>query len=301
MARNYLHESGRSLGARLRRTARGSEQRPVLAGMYRLVVRTEISGARLLATRRRVRPGDPGNLTMVVKTFERPQVLRRMLASARMVFSGPIIIADDSAETFATDDPLVTIIPMPYDSGIGAGRNALIDAVDTKYLWMLDDDMILLPDFDVGRPLAYLARNPEVDLYGGRVIELPLWKSPGYPAEALFAYRGEPRRPYGTVIDGLPVRYKVPNFYVARRSAFAQVRYDSQLKRVDHNDFFTAAYGKLLCVRDEDWSCLHAGSFFDARYMSLRMDQQADLIYLGLKWDPGGLRPKKPPSAESPG
>lgn len=287
-----------SLQRWVRRAARGSQRRPVLAAAYRFVVHTEIAGAGLwaaaglVAARRSARAVDPGNLTMVVKTFERPQVLRRMLAGARTVFSGPIIIADDSAEPFVSDDPRIRVLPMPFDSGIGAGRNALIDAVDTEYLWMLDDDMILLPDFDIGRPLAYLARNSEVDLCGGRVIELPLWKSPHYPATALFAYRGEPRRPFGTVIDGLPVRYKVPNFYVARREAFERARYDSQLKRIDHNDFFTSAYGKLLCVMDDAWFCLHAGSFFDAHYMSSRMTQQADLVYLSLKWNLGSVRPR---------
>ena len=45
---------------------------------------------------------------------------------------------------------------LPFDSGVGAGRNALIDAVSTEYLWMADDDMILLPDFDIDRVRAEL-------------------------------------------------------------------------------------------------------------------------------------------------
>ncbi len=91
-----------------------------------------------------------------------------MLASVRKVYAGPVIIADDSQVPYASDDPLVSVLRLPFDSGIGAGRNALIDAVTTEYLWMADDDMILLPDFDIGRVLDYLASNPQVDLVGGQ-------------------------------------------------------------------------------------------------------------------------------------
>jgi glycosyltransferase involved in cell wall biosynthesis len=221
---------------------------------------------------------------LVIKTFERPKVLRRMLESVRQVYSGPIIIADDSASPFACNDPLVTVLELPFDSGVAIGRNALIDSVDTEYLWMADDDMILLPDFDIAKPLEYMNRNRDVDLYGGRVINLPQWESPDYAASVLFAYRGQPCKPLGTMVDGLPVYYKVPNFYVARTEQVRMTRYDSRLRRVDHNDFFTSAYGRLLCVYDSAWVVLHAHSLFDHRYQSFRMNQEQDLTYLARKW-----------------
>lgn len=249
------------------------------------MVPSEIAVARAFASRRSVQPLDPGNLTLVIKTFERPDVLRRMLASVRKVFSGPIIVADDSSTPFLSDDPRVTLLELPFDSGVGAGRNALIDAVTTEYLWMSDDDMILLPNFDVGRPLTYLARNPEVDLYGGRVVDLPRWRTVKYADSVLFRYSGEPRRPLGAIIDGLPVLYKVPNFYVARTHQVGTVRYDDRLKRVDHNDFFTFAYGRLLCVYDHKWQSLHVRSKFDSHYMSYRTDMAADFRYLAQKWN----------------
>ncbi len=234
-------------------------------------------------------PADPGNLTLVIKTFERPQTLRRMLASVRKVYTGPVIIADDSELPFTCDDPGVSVLRLPFDSGIGAGRNALIDAVTTEYLWMADDDMILLPDFDIGRVLGYLERNLQVDLVGGRVVNLPQLRSASYLSSDLFAYETPPIRPLGTMIDGLPVAYKVPNWYVARTEKVRSVRYDDRLKRVDHKDFFSSAYGRLLCVLDAKMVCLHAHSYFDPHYLSFRQDTAADFAYLAQKWGSRGI------------
>ena len=256
----------------------------MLRRAYQGLTTAEIAAATVWAARRRVPPTDPGNVTLAIKTFERPQVLRRMLTSVRRVYSGPIVIADDSETPFTSTDPLVEVVEMPFDSGVGAGRNALIDAVTTEYLWMADDDMILLPDFDLPRVLRYLAYNPEVDLCGGRVINLPRWDSADYLSSPLFAYPGRPRRPQGMLIGGLPVHHKVPNVYVARTARLAAVRYDRALKRVDHTDFFTTAHGTLLSVCDPRMACLHAKSYFDPHYLAFREDMVADMAHLARKW-----------------
>lgn len=248
------------------------------------MVRAEVGVASLLARRRAVGPADPGNLTLVVKTFERPHLLSWMLSSARRVFSGPVIVADDSEAVFESADPRVRVLAMPFDSGIGPGRNALIDAASTEFVWMADDDEIMPVDLDVARVVAYLQRNPEVDLVGGRVVNLPLWRANDYATSPLFSYRTRPRLPRGTLVDGLPVFDKVPNFYIARTESLRRVRYDDRLKRVDHRDFFTAARGALVSVYDPDLVCLHAPSFFDAHYQGFRMDTAADFSYLGDKW-----------------
>lgn len=261
----------------------------MLRAAYAAAVGAETAAATLWASRRRVAQQDPGTVTLAIKTFERPDVLRRMLSSVRRVFAGPILVADDGARPFVSDDPGVRVLGLPFDSGVSVGRNVLLDAVTTPFVWMADDDMILLPDFDIARVVAYLERNPEVDLVGGRVINLPHLQRADYLNSDLFAYAGEPRRPRGTIIDGLPVSYKVPNFYVARAEAARGVRYDDRLKRVDHTDFFTTAYGRLLCVYDAGMVCLHAHSYFDPHYLAFRQDTGSDLAYLGHKWGSGGV------------
>ena len=266
------------------RAAHGTGRRPILQALYGGLVATETVLASAWAGRRGLGLPAPGNLTLVVKTFERPGVLARMLTSVQRVFSGPIIVADDSRTPLRLDDADVTVLALPFDTGIGAGRNALLAAVETEYVFMTDDDMVLLPDFDVMRAVDYLERNPEVDVVGGRVVHLPLWRTADYSGAALYAQRGQPKLRQGTLVDGLPVSYKVPNFYIARTDAVRAVGYDDRLKRVDHNDFFTAAHGRLVCVVDPAMVCLHAHSYFDAHYQSFRMDTAADLAWIGQKW-----------------
>lgn len=286
------------LKRRVSRTAHGTGRRPVLQAAYGGLIAAETALASAWFGRGAPGPVDPGTVTLVVKTFERPAVLRRMLASVRRVFSGPIVVADDSRTPYVSDDPRTRVLALPFDTGIGAGRNALLAAVETPYVFMTDDDMVLLPDFDLTRVVGHLDRNPEIDVVGGRVVHLPLWRTADYSGAALYAYRGEPRVREGTLIDGLPVAYKVPNFYVARTDAVRAVGYDDRLKRVDHNDFFTSAYGRLTCVVDPAMVCLHAHSYFDAHYQGFRMDTAADLALVAEKW--GGASEERLAAADAP-
>ncbi len=52
------------------------------------------------------------------------------------------------------------------------------------------------------------------------------------------------------------------------------------LTRVDHNDFFTRAYGVLLTVYDKQSCCLPAQPKFSTHYQSFRSDYGADMAYL---------------------
>lgn len=249
-------------------------------------------------------PHSEGDVTVVIKTFERPATLQRMLRSLGPVFAGPVLVADDSAVDNPIHHPKARLLRMPFDSGVGAGRTALLNAVGTEFVLMCDDDFIFLPDFDIGRAVDYLRRNPEVDLFAGRVFNIPHLMSTDYHQQSLFAMEGAPRVRQGTLIDGLPVLYKVPNFYLARAAQVRAVGYDPELKRVDHNDFFTSAYGRLVCVQDRDWRCLHAKTIFDDHYQAFRNDLAADAAYLAQKWrsrsftDASTLPPDVPHLAE---
>ncbi len=44
---------------------------------------------------------------------------------------------------------------------------------------------------------------------------------------------------------------RVPQFFIAPTERLRLVQWDENLKRVDHNDFFTRAYGVLLTVHDK--------------------------------------------------
>jgi glycosyltransferase involved in cell wall biosynthesis len=213
------------------------------------------------------------HLTMLVKTFERPRILRRLLASVKRLYpSLRVVVVDDSRKPVHLEG--VKTITMPYDSGISAGRNEGLRHVTTNYVLLLDDDVVFFRHTHLGRALALMERHPQIDIMGGQLIDLPFYqarRSVDAP-EAMFPTDARPAVPIGSSVGGLTVCAKVPNFFLARRDRLALIPWDPQLKRMEHADFFTRALGILTTVFNPDVKCLHARTPFNVDYMQRRLD-----------------------------
>jgi glycosyltransferase involved in cell wall biosynthesis len=250
--------------------------RPATAPLHTALIAQELLLERLVDAVKSPPPTEEpllGQLTALVKTFERPQILRRLLASIRRLYPTlEVVVVDDSRKPVRL--PGVKTIEMPYDSGISAGRNEGLRQVTTKYVLVLDDDVVFLRHTHLARALALMERHPQIDIMGGQLIDLPFYRArtsadaPG----AMFPTDARPAVPIGSSIGGLTVCAKVPNFFIARRDRLALVPWDPQLKRMEHADFFTRALGVLTTVLNPDVKCLHARTPFDAEYMQRRLD-----------------------------
>lgn len=228
-------------------------------------------------------------VTMTVKTFERPDVLRRCLASARTVFDGRIVVADDSRMPVSGLGPGIDVIDLPFNMGVPAGRNAALDAVDTEFVFVSDDDIVFTAASDIVAGMNYLDDNPQVDLVALTRIDLPRWRAvEAHDATALFAGAAAPLVPYGTLIDGLPVVPKTPQLYLARTASIQQVRWDERLRMVDHRDFFSRAAGLIVSVQARTVHGYHLRTPFDPFYNSYREDVAADLRTLCRIWSGRG-------------
>ena len=213
--------------------------------------------------------------TALVKTFERPQVLRRLLASIdRMCPRLHVVVVDDSRQPLQS--PRVTTVALAYDTGVAAGRNEGLKHVMTPYVVVLDDDLVFFRGTRLDRALELMERYPEIDIVGGQVIDLPLVRRRQPPRGAIFATDAIPVRPIGSSIGGREVVDKVPNFFVARRDRLELVQWDPLLKRMEHADFFTRALGTLTTVFDPSVRCFHARTPFDASYMAKRLELGED-------------------------
>lgn len=222
-------------------------------------------------------------LTLVIKTFERPAALRRLVASIRRLYPTiPIIVVDDSRAPSAI--PNVETIALPYDQGVSIGRQAGLDAVRTPYVMVLDDDFVFFRSTKLGRVIDVLQRQPRIDLVGGQLIDLPYLRFREPPLGRIFPTQATPREPIRSTIDGLLVCDKVANFYVARTDALRRVGWTRQLRRVDHADFFTRALGVIVSVFDRELRAFHAQTPFDASYMAHRNDTASDDAVLAARW-----------------
>ncbi|GAA4407597.1 hypothetical protein GCM10023168_23800 [Fodinibacter luteus] len=223
-------------------------------------------------------------VTMAVKTFQRPDIARRLVRSARTVFDGRIVVADDSATPMTFPEPGVDVIALPFNSGVSVGRNAALDAVGTEFVLVTDDDIVFTRATDVDAARRRLQSCPEIDVVGFLRVELPRWMAHDFDADALFAGHREPLRPWGELVCGLPVRYKIEQVYLARTEAVGRVRWDPRIRMVDHADFFSRAAGELVVVLDTSIRAYHAQTPFDAEYARYRQDVAADLRYLSRVW-----------------
>ncbi|MEM7193622.1 MAG: glycosyltransferase [Pseudomonadota bacterium] len=221
--------------------------------------------------------GDVSHATAVIKTFERPKKLQRLVSSIRRTFPMlKIIIVDDSRNPISLSDTGIERVTLPYDSGVSAGRAAGLERVTTPYVINLDDDYIFSRKTRLIHALAYLERNNNVDLVAGEVTYLPYYIRFDYTTHKLMNYQSNPLYEKGTEIDGLKVFEKCANFFVARTDKLKSVGWDPNLKRLDHADFYTRARGKITTVFDPDMELLHDQTHFDQNYLKVRHDYSQD-------------------------
>ncbi|HHU11170.1 MAG TPA: glycosyltransferase, partial [Intrasporangiaceae bacterium] len=219
-------------------------------------------------------------VTVAVKTFERPAMIRRFVRSVRRVFDGRIVVADDSRLPWTSRDRRVDVIALPFNSGVTVGRNTALAAVETDYVFISDDDIVFTALTDLAVLMDYLDHNPEVDLVGVTLVDLPVRKLVDRASSPLLPGSGAPRIPLGTVIDDQVVVGKVAQVYLARTERLRLVGWDENLRMVDHRDFFSRASGMLVSVQHNGVLAYHAQTPFDAHYARYREDVQADFAYL---------------------
>jgi len=223
------------------------------------------------------------NVTIIIKTFERPSILKRSILSIRRFYPNiRIVVVDDSKESLYIKD--VEYYKLSYDVGVSEGRNIALSYVKTKYTLVIDDDFIFNRNTDILSVYEKLENNPDIDIVAGSVINLPFYTKNNYLDGFLHPSNASSKILEGTIIDSMVVHDKVPNFYLARTDSIRKVAWDSRIKRLDHADFFTRAKGVLVSTVYEKFRVLHSKTPFDKKYMSIRMNLESDHDILQMKF-----------------
>ena len=258
---------------------------------YRGAERAQIAVVRLIDRAQFGRPsaGERAEVarrvTMIVKTFERPDVLRRCLSSVRSGFDGRIVVADDSRAPVHGLGDNIDVVTLPFNSGVSVGRNAALDLVETEFVFVTDDDIVLTAASDIVAAMNFLDDHREVDILALTLVNLPRWRVVQLrDANALFPGAAVPLVPFGTLIGGQPVVPKPPQVFLARTSSIQSVRWDERLRMVDHRDFFSRASGTLVTVQAQTIHAFHLRTPFEPFYNAYREDVAADLNTLASIW-----------------
>ena len=254
---------------------------PIARVVYDGIVATELSWERLRSIGSSA-DGGLGNVTAVVKTFERPRTLRRLVDSVRRTHPHLRMIVVDDSETPACL-PGVENIVMPFNSGLSAGRQEALGRVTTPFFLLLDDDHVFYRATTLERAVTLMELHPEIDIMGGDEILLPLYAPSQFWRGDVYDTRPS-TLPRGSTLAGLPVCDRVPNFFLARTERLRLVGWSPELKLLEHNDFFARARGVLTTVFNRDFRVLHARTPLDRGYMSKRMDVDGALRVLAQRY-----------------
>jgi GT2 family glycosyltransferase len=113
--------------------------------------------------------GTNSQVTAIVKTFERPRSLDRLVRSIRRFYPQlRVIVGDDSVTAYPRTD--VDYVRLPVDVGVAAGRNAMLELVETPYVLTLDDDIAFTRETKIERLIETIERH-DAALVAGDLID----------------------------------------------------------------------------------------------------------------------------------
>ncbi len=183
-------------------------------------------------------------LSLAIKTFERPQSLRRLLKSIQRYYPQlPVLVADDSFE--ARPPAGVNYLRLPPDVGLSVGRNALVEEVKTPYFVLLEDDFQFTANTRLETLLTGIEQH-DFDMVAGDCVShrrRGLWTRKWregicaqmhFEGDHLRLERGHTRQ-----LGDYFVCDMVTNFFVAKTESIRSVGgWDPELKIQEHEEFF---------------------------------------------------------------
>jgi GT2 family glycosyltransferase len=202
-------------------------------------------------------------VTAIIKTFERPRSLDRLVRSIRRYYPAlRVIVGDDSVTAYPRTD--VDYVRLPVDVGVAAGRNAILELVETPYFLTLDDDIAFTAQTRIERLLETLVRH-DAALVSGDLIDceqrFSLWVR-----RRRQIYHGVIRRDgdslrlvpgYASILGEAYECDLTPQFFLARTDVIRQVGgWFAPLKMDDHHELFLRLkeHGQRVLHRPDVWA-----------------------------------------------
>lgn len=179
-------------------------------------------------------------VTLIVKTFERPSCVERLVYSIKMFYPNlRVIVADDSKKSKNIRG--VEHLLMPYDSGTSAGRNLALSKVDTPYVVTLDDDFV----FDERTKLEkwlQIMKDTDLDIIGGNVDGHPNYHASLHIQDNALVFKP---KPVGEE-HSFSLWNIVLQFWMGKTDKIKGIGgWDNEFKTVDHIIFFARSIGKI--------------------------------------------------------
>ncbi|KAL1528615.1 hypothetical protein AB1Y20_009953 [Prymnesium parvum] len=161
-----------------------------------------------------------------------------------------VLVASESKEgarkeSFFHSRMKVSHVPLPKGAGLSAGRNALVQAVRTPFLALMDDDVVFRDAASLATLLSALQSSPQAALAGGCYID------PEDGKDGCFNLQFHPSED-GSIVHAKQLHDMDPtgchrvsathNFFVARTEVLRRLQWDSRQRVMEHETFFYQLY-----------------------------------------------------------
>lgn len=253
------------------------------------------------------------NITAIVKGFMRPEKFENCLKCIIAAGVKKIIASFDGPEEYLEAhrnivgrlqrDVSIRFLELPFNIGLSAARNRMIERVNTDYILMVDDDNYV-PPFTLAMMKAFQYIPKEIGgiAMGWLPINSPFPQMDAFDIEILNGYffRRLNDKKYVLAIDGMTFMYPfdfVPNQIIFKKVLFDDVQYDEHyVINREHEDFF------LTCKLKTDWRFAVCTSIYsihdpgkDSEYSKFRFGKEHDEAaeYFLKKWNLKGIAPQR--------
>lgn len=188
-----------------------------------------------------INPAWIDEVTLCIRTFQRPRCVARAIRTFKSRYPAMrVLVGDDGRRPLYPDGWTrggVTWVALPYDRGIGAGRNAVIARTTTPFLVNIDGDNSATEATDLGRLHEFLTRSG-FDLVGGATGQ---WSVAHFRREGdcLFVEVGRSPR---EIEPGVFETDRAATFFMARTERLRALGWDERRKLLEHTEFFYRAW-----------------------------------------------------------
>jgi len=179
-----------------------------------------------------------------------------------------IAIADDSECAAICTTKTMHKYALPFDVGLSAGRNYLVDRIETPYTVMLDDDFVFTEQTDLERWLHAMKRD-KYALIGGCCVR-PDGREQHYEGYMVDDRKRRALRLIRLVPTDLAPVHITLNFFIAQTSILRAVRWDERFKVGEHEDFFWRLSRKFRVGYDPHVRIVHHRGERSKRYQQHR-------------------------------
>ena len=189
--------------------------------------------------------GSLDDVTLIIKAFERPLCLSRLITSIDKFYPDiKIIVADDSREILPISRKNLSRIALPFNTGISYGKNKALFAVTTPYVVVLDDDFIFTDETRLEIWLDIL-ESSTIDLVGGDVEGVPHYEACLNEQEFKNGIAHFEKRNKGYEY-GCPLFDITLSFWMGKTEEIKKFgAWDDEFKVVEHSVFFLRAFNRI--------------------------------------------------------